>query len=245
MNQKVALVTGGTGGIGTAICETLSKEGYTVIASSSSQKKADTWLAEQKTKGFDMHTAVADLTNESDAQAMIADIKDRVGNISILVNNAGITQDGMFKKMTSEKWLKVINTNLNSVFFVTRAIINDMLDAGYGRIVNISSINGQKGQMGQTNYSSSKAGLHGFTMALAQETARKGITVNTISPGYIATEMVMAIAEEVRNKIIEGIPLGRLGTPKEIARIVAFLAHEDSGYITGSNIAANGGQFMH
>jgi acetoacetyl-CoA reductase len=175
---------------------------------------------------------------------MMTKIKADVGPVAVLVNNAGITKDGMFKKMPIENWMAVLNINLNSVFNVTRQVIDDMLAAGWGRVINISSINGQKGQFGQTNYSAAKAGMHGFTKALAQETAAKGITVNTISPGYIGTEMVMAIQEEIRAQIVSGIPVGRLGKPEEIAKLVSYLASEDAAFITGANVAINGGQHM-
>jgi acetoacetyl-CoA reductase len=175
---------------------------------------------------------------------MIAKVKADVGPVSVLVNNAGITKDGMFKKMPLENWMDVLNINLNSVFNVTRQVIDDMLAAGWGRVINMSSINGQKGQFGQANYSAAKAGMHGFTKAVAQETAAKGITVNTISPGYIGTEMVMAIKQEVRDQIVSGIPVGRLGKPEEIAKLVSYLASDDAAFITGANIAINGGQHM-
>jgi acetoacetyl-CoA reductase len=175
---------------------------------------------------------------------MFEKITKDIGPVDVLVNNAGITRDGMFKKMPLENWMNVININLNSVFNVSRQVIDGMLEKGWGRIINISSINGQKGQFGQTNYSAAKAGMHGFTKALAQETAAKGITVNTISPGYIGTDMVMAIDEEIRNQIIKGIPVGRLGKPEEIAKLVCYLASDDASFITGSNIAINGGQHM-
>jgi acetoacetyl-CoA reductase len=175
---------------------------------------------------------------------MVAKIRSEVGFVSVLVNNAGITKDGVFKKMPLENWMDVLNINLNSVFNVTKQVVDDMLLQGWGRVINMSSVNGQKGQFGQTNYSAAKAGMHGFTKALAQETAAKGITVNTISPGYIGTEMVMAIKQEVRDQIISTIPVGRLGKPEEIAKLVSYLASDDAAFITGSNIAINGGLHM-
>ena len=175
---------------------------------------------------------------------MIADIVSNLGTVDILVNNAGITKDGMFKKMTKDKWDTVMKINTDSLFNVTRHVVDDMTGKGWGRIVNISSINGQKGQLGQTNYSTSKAGMHGFTMSLAQEVARKGVTVNTVSPGYIATEMVMAVPEEIRNNIIASIPANRLGRPEEIAALVSFLCSEEAGFATGANFSMNGGQNM-
>jgi acetoacetyl-CoA reductase len=246
MSKRIALITGGTGGIGTCMCQQLAKDGYTVVANhiAAEADKAKAWLAEQLAAGYDMHIAEGDVSNFDSCSAMIAKIKAEVGTIDVLVNNAGITKDGMFKKMPLENWMAVLNVNLNSVFNVTRQVIDDMLEKGWGRVINISSINGQKGQFGQTNYSAAKAGMHGFTKALAQETAAKGITVNTISPGYIGTEMVMAVKEDVRNQIIAGIPVGRLGKPEEIAKLVSYLASEDAAFITGSNVAINGGQHM-
>ena len=246
MSKRIALVTGGIGGIGSCICRQLSNDGYTVVANyiAPEEEKANAWLAEQRAAGHDVHIAVGDVSNFDDCVAMVGNIKESIGPVSVLVNNAGITKDGMFKKMPVENWMAVININLNSVFNVTRQVVDDMLNAGWGRVINISSINGQKGQFGQTNYSAAKAGMHGFTKALAQETAAKGITVNTISPGYIGTEMVMAVKEEIRNQIIAGIPVGRLGKPEEIAKLVSYLASDDAAFITGANIAINGGQHM-
>jgi acetoacetyl-CoA reductase len=238
------LVTGGTGGIGSCICRQLSADGFTVVANyiAPEEEKAQTWLTTERAAGRDMHIAKGDVSNYESCVAMMTKIKADVGAVSVLVNNAGITKDGMFKKMPLENWMDVLN--LNSVFNVTRQVIDDMLAEGWGRVINMSSINGQKGQFGQTNYSAAKAGMHGFTKALAQETAAKGITVNTISPGYIGTEMVMAIKQEVRDQIVSGIPVGRLGKPEEIAKLVSYLASEDAAFITGANIAINGGQHM-
>lgn len=246
MSKRIALVTGGIGGIGTAICRQLAKDGCTVVANyiAPEAEKAQAWLTEHRAAGYDVHLVEGDVSNFDACVAMGARIKAEVGAIDILVNNAGITKDGMFKKMPVENWMAVININLNSVFNVSKQVLDDMLEKGWGRIINISSINGQKGQFGQTNYSAAKAGMHGFTKALAQETAAKGITVNTISPGYIGTEMVMAIKEEVRNQIVSGIPVGRLGKPEEIAKLVSYLASDDAAFITGANIAINGGQHM-
>lgn len=246
MSKRIALVTGGIGGIGSCICKQLCQDGFTVVANyiAPEEEKANAWLAQQRAAGQDVHIAVGDVSNFDDCVAMVAQIKESVGPVSVLVNNAGITKDGMFKKMPVENWMAVLNINLNSVFNVTRQVVDDMLNAGWGRVVNISSINGQKGQFGQTNYSAAKAGMHGFTKALAQETAAKGITVNTISPGYIGTDMVMAIKQEVRDQIVAGIPVGRLGKPEEIAKLVSYLASDDAAFITGANIAINGGQHM-
>jgi acetoacetyl-CoA reductase len=246
MSKRIALVTGGTGGIGSCICRQLCADGFTVVANyiAPEEEKAQTWLATERAAGRDMHIAKGDVSNFESCIEMMAKIKADVGAVSVLVNNAGITKDGMFKKMPLENWMDVLNINLNSVFNVTRQVIDDMLAEGWGRVINMSSINGQKGQFGQTNYSAAKAGMHGFTKALAQETAAKGITVNTISPGYIGTEMVMAIKQEVRDQIVSGIPVGRLGKPEEIAKLVSYLASEDAAFITGANIAINGGQHM-
>lgn len=246
MSRRIALITGGTGGIGTAICRQLAKDGCTVVANHIAQEaeKAQAWLVENRTAGYDVHIAEGDVSDYESSATMAAKIKAEVGPVDILVNNAGITKDGMFKKMPLENWMAVININLNSVFNVSRQVLDDMLEKGWGRIINISSINGQKGQFGQTNYSAAKAGMHGFTKALAQETAAKGITVNTISPGYIGTDMVMAIKEDIRNQIIAGIPVGRLGKPEEIAKLVTYLVSDDAAFITGANIAINGGQHM-
>ena len=242
LNGKVALVTGGTGGIGTAICQRLASEGASVLTTYIDEERAKAWQAEQS---FDAGIFSCDVSNYDACAAMKDAIESDVGQVDIIVNNAGITRDASFKKMNAEKWAQVIATNLDSVFNITHQFVNDMAGRGFGRVVNISSINGQKGQFGQTNYSAAKAGIHGFTMSLAQEVARKGVTVNTISPGYIATEMVMAVPEDVRNQIIAQIPVGRLGKPEEIAALVAFLSSEDASFITGANLAANGGQHMH
>ena len=244
LNGKVALVTGGTGGIGSAICKKLAAAGCKVISTAMSDEEGQAWVAKMAGEGVSAKAYRCDVAKADDCAAMAAQINQDFGGVDILVNNAGITKDGTFKKMTAEQWLAVINVNLNSVFNVSKPFVDGMMDKGWGRVINISSINGQKGQFGQTNYSAAKAGMHGFTMALAQETAKKGVTVNTISPGYIGTDMVMAIAEDVRNKIIAGIPVGRLGKPDEIATLVAYIASDDAGFMTGANIAINGGQHM-
>jgi acetoacetyl-CoA reductase len=244
LEGKVALVTGGTGGIGAAICLALAASGAKVATNYRNQEKAEKWQAEVKEQGFDIKIYQADVSDFDACEKMVADVVSDLGSIDILVNNAGITKDGMFKKMTKDKWDAVINININSLFNVTKHVVESMTDRGWGRIVNISSINGQKGQLGQTNYTTSKAGVHGFTMSLAQEVARKGVTVNTVSPGYIATEMVMAVPEEIRNKIIAGIPVNRLGTSEEVAALVGFLCSNESGFTTGADFAMNGGQHM-
>ena len=246
MSKRIALVTGGIGGLGSSICRKLADDGFTVVANYIKQEeaKAQAWLATERAAGRDVHVAVGDVSSYESCAAMIAKIKADVGVVSVVVNNAGITKDGVFKKMPLENWMDVININLNSVYNVSRHVVDDMLAQGWGRVINMSSVNGQKGQFGQTNYSAAKAGMHGFTKALAQETAAKGITVNTISPGYIGTEMVMAIKQEVRDQIIATIPVGRLGKPEEIAKLVSYLASDDAAFITGSNIAINGGLHM-
>ena len=245
MSKKIALVTGGMGGLGTSMCKLLARDGCTVIATySSNEEKAQKWLKNTNLDGFTFKSIQCNVADFDSCERAVADIKKEHGSIDILVNNAGITRDATLKKMTKESWDAVLRTNLDSLFNMTKHVLNDMLEKSWGRIINISSINGQKGQFGQANYSAAKAGVHGFTMAVAQETAKKGITVNTIAPGYIATEMVMAVPEEVRNKIIAGIPVGRLGTPDEIAELVSYLASENAGFITGSEIAINGGQHM-
>lgn len=241
----VAWVTGGTGGIGSAICRTLANEGFMVVAGYNNPDKAKKWLETQKSDGYDnIALSGIDLTDYDSCVAGVKEIVDNHGPVSVLVNCAGITRDGTLKKMTPEQWHEVIDTNLNSVFNTCRSVVESMLENGYGRIINISSINGRKGQFGQVNYAAAKAGMHGLTMSLAQETATKGITVNTVSPGYIATDMIMNIPEKVREAIRETIPVKRYGTPEEIGRLVAFLADKESGFITGANIDINGGQFM-
>ena len=245
MTQKVALVTGGMGGIGNAICKRLAQAGYKVVATYSKPGKEGAWLESMKAAGFDVAAVECDVTRFESCQAAVAKVSAEIGPIDILVNNAGITKDATIRKMDVAAWEAVISTNLDSVFNVTKQVVDSMLERGWGRIINISSINGQKGQFGQTNYSAAKAGMHGFTMALAQEVAKKGVTVNTISPGYIATDMVMAVPEDIRNKIIAGIPVSRLGQPEEIAELVAYLSSDLAGFMTGANLAINGGQHMH
>lgn len=244
LKDKVALVTGGTGGIGAAICLRLADAGARVATNYRNEEKARAWQEEVKKKGYEIAIYQADVSDYDACEKLVADITSDLGSIDILVNNAGITKDGMFKKMTRENWDAVMNINLDSLFNVTRHVIEPMSEKGWGRIINISSINGQKGQLGQTNYATSKAGMHGFTMSLAQELARKGVTVNTVSPGYIGTEMVMAVPEEIREKIISGIPVGRLGTPEEVAALVGFLASDEAGFTTGADFSMNGGQHM-
>lgn len=241
---RIALVTGGMGGIGTAICKALAQAGHIVITTYSRPGKETAWLADMKEQGFDVHAYQCDVTDFDACSALIAKIQAEVGPVDVLVNNAGITRDGVLRKMDKASWDAVMSTNLDSVFNMTRPLIEGMCERGFGRIISISSINGQKGQLGQTNYSAAKAGMHGFSMALAQEVARKGVTVNTVSPGYIGTDMVMAVPAEVREKIVAQIPLGRLGKPEEIAGLVANLASDLAGFMTGADLAMNGGQHM-
>jgi acetoacetyl-CoA reductase len=242
---RVALVTGGIGGIGTAICQRLARDGFRVVANHhpSEQEAALAWQNDQAGLGMEIHTIAADVSSFADCQRMAAEIKQQHGPVSVLVNCAGITRDKTFKKMDEDAWRAVIDVNLNSVFNVTRSVWEDMLEAGFGRVVNISSVNGQRGQFGQTNYSAAKAGMHGFTMAVALETAAKGITVNTVSPGYISTAMTEAMPEEVLQSIINSVPMRRMGKPEEIANCVAWLASEENAYTTGANIPVNGGLF--
>ncbi|WP_033374372.1 acetoacetyl-CoA reductase [Leeia oryzae] len=242
--KKIALVTGGMGGIGTAICRKLADAGFTVATTYSRPGKEAEWLASQAAAGYQFHAFQCDVTDTDATSAAIQSIISTLGSVDVLVNNAGITRDGTFRKMTKDAWDAVMSTNLDSLFNVTKPVLDGMLEKNWGRIINISSINGQKGQFGQVNYSAAKAGMHGFTMALAQEVAKKGITVNTISPGYIGTDMVMAVKEEVRNQIIAGIPVGRLGKPEEIAALVSYMASDEAGFMTGADIAINGGQHM-
>jgi acetoacetyl-CoA reductase len=242
---RVALVTGGMGGLGTAMCKALAASGHKIATTYiGDDAPAHEWVAKMKADGIDALAVKCDVTSFEDAEKAVAEVVAKLGPVDVLVNNAGITRDGMFKKMTLDQWLAVINTNLNSAFNMTKQVFDGMNERGFGRVINISSINGQKGQMGQANYSAAKAGIHGFTMALAQEGARKGVTVNTIAPGYIGTDMVMAIAEEVRNKIIAGVPMQRLGKPEEIAGLVNYLASDISAFMTGAELAINGGQHM-
>ncbi|MET0543637.1 MAG: acetoacetyl-CoA reductase [Variovorax sp.] len=245
MSKKVAYVTGGMGGIGTAICQRLHKDGFTVIAGCGPTRDHAKWLAEQKAEGYQFYASVGNVGDWNSTVDAFTKAKSEHGSIDVLVNNAGITRDRMFLKMSPEDWSAVIETNLNSMFNVTKQVVGDMVEKGWGRIINISSVNGAKGQAGQTNYSAAKAGMHGFSMALAQELANKGVTVNTVSPGYIGTDMVNAIRQEVLDKIIATIPVKRLGKPSEIASIIAWLATDEGGYSTGADFSINGGLHMH
>jgi acetoacetyl-CoA reductase len=244
MAKKVAYVTGGMGGIGTAICQRLHKDGMLVIAGCGPNRDYNKWLDEQKALGYTFYASVGNVSDWDSTVEAFQRVKAEFGPVDVLVNNAGITRDGMFRKMSKADWDAVIDTNLNSMFNVTKQVIDDMVDRGWGRIVNISSVNGEKGQFGQTNYSAAKAGMHGFSMALAQEVANKGVTVNTVSPGYIGTEMVRAIRQDVLDKIVATIPVKRLGMPEEIASMVAWVASDEAGFATGADFSVNGGLHM-
>jgi acetoacetyl-CoA reductase len=237
---RVAMVTGGTRGIGHAIVERLKADGFLVAAGYAGNEEA----AKACAKDLGVMIVKGNVGEFADCEKAVKQVEAELGPIDVLVNNAGITRDAMLHKMTPAQWNEVIFVNLASIFNMSRQVIDGMRERNYGRIINVSSINGQKGQMGQTNYSAAKAGVIGFTKALAQETARKGITVNAVSPGYIDTEMVQAVAPEVLKSIIAGIPVGRLGTAAEIAACVAFLAREDAGFVTGATLTVNGGQYM-
>ncbi|MBK1643704.1 beta-ketoacyl-ACP reductase [Thiocapsa imhoffii] len=244
---RIALVTGGIGGIGTAICTRLTKDGCKVVANHhpSESAVADAWKKERAGEGHHIETFAADVSSFEDSARMVKEITEQHGPIDILINCAGITRDKTFKKMELAQWEAVMKVNLDSVFNVTRQVWEGMLERGFGRIINISSVNGQRGQFGQANYSAAKAGMHGFTMALAQEGATKGVTVNTVSPGYVETAMTLAMDETVRNSIISGIPMRRMAQPDEIAAAIAFLASDESSYMTGANLPVNGGLFIH
>ena len=244
MSARVALVTGGTGGIGTAICRKLAGMGHKVATNYRNEEKAQAWLQQMRAQGIEVIAVRGDVSTAEEAETLVREVETKVGPVDILVNNAGITRDTTFHRMTPQQWGEVINTNLNSVFNMTRPVIEGMRERKWGRVIQISSINGQKGQYGQANYAAAKAGMHGFTISLAQENAKFGITVNTVSPGYIGTDMVMAVPEEVRNKIVAQIPTGRLGTPEEIAYAVSFFIPDEASWITGANLSANGGQYM-
>ncbi|APP84583.1 beta-ketoacyl-ACP reductase [Xanthomonas hortorum pv. vitians] len=244
MTSRVALITGGTGGIGTAICKRLADQGHRVASNFRNAEKARAWQQRMQAQGYEFALFRGDVASSEHARALVEEVETSLGPIEILVNNAGITRDTTFHRMTAEQWHEVINTNLNSVFNVTRPVIEGMRKRGWGRVIQISSINGLKGQYGQANYAAAKAGMHGFTISLARENAAFGVTVNTVSPGYVATDMVMAVPEEVRAKIVADIPTGRLGRPEEIAYAVAFLVAEEAAWITGSNLDINGGHHM-
>lgn len=244
MTQKLAYITGGMGGIGTTMCQRLHSDGFKVVAGCGPSRDHVKWLKEQASLGYDFYASVGNVGDWNSTCEAFEKVKAEHGPVDVLVNNAGITRDGMFRKMSRADWDVVIETNLTSLFNVTKQVIDDMVDRNWGRVVNISSVNGEKGQFGQTNYSAAKAGMHGFTMALAQEVASKGVTVNTVSPGYIATDMVRSIRQDVLDKIVAGIPVKRLGTPGDIASIVSWVASDESGFATGAEFSVNGGLHM-
>ncbi len=245
LNKRIVLVTGATGGLGTAMCKKLYSDGYHVVGNYRNKEKATEWLEKMKAENYNIDLYYGDVSDFDSAGNLIKDIERSVGPIDTLVNNAGITRDMRLVNMKKEDWYEVINTNLNSVFNCTKHVIDGMIERKFGRIINISSVNGQRGQFGQTNYSAAKAGMHGFTKSLAMEVAKYGITVNTISPGYIGTDMVMAVPEKVLNQIIAQVPMGRLGGTHEVAHLVSFLASDETSFITGANYAINGGQHVY
>ena len=240
-----AFVTGGTGGIGTAICRKLCAAGIRVAAGCSidSARKRQ-WISRMRELGHDVVVVEMDVANWDSAKSALERVRSEAGPVDILVNNAGITRDKMFRKMAREDWDAVIRTNLNCLFCVTQQVLEGMVERGWGRIINISSVNGQRGQLGQTNYAAAKAGMHGFTMALAREVAHRKVTVNTVSPGYIDTEMLSELSPDVLERVLESIPMRRLGKPEEVASIVAWLASEDAGFATGADFSVNGGMHM-
>jgi acetoacetyl-CoA reductase len=245
-NRRIALVTGGMGGLGEAICVKLAALGLTVVTTHSpTNNRVERWLREMRERGYEFRAYPCDVSDWQSCIDCVAKVTAEVGPVDVLVNNAGVTRDMTFRKMDRVNWDAVMHTNLDSCFNMSKQVCDGMLERGWGRIINISSVNGQKGAFGQTNYSAAKAGMHGFTKALALEVARKGVTVNTISPGYIGTQMVMAIPRDVlETKIVPQIPMGRLGKPEEVAGLVAYLASEEAAFVTGANIAINGGQHM-
>jgi len=244
MTKRVAVVTGGIGGLGTEICISLARSGCTVIAADLAGREERMAAFNQRINSDDVQFQAADVADFDACGALVQKIVRDHGSLDILVNAAGITRDTTLRKMERVQWDAVLDVNLDGVFNMCRHAVEGMMDRGFGRIVNISSVNGQTGQFGQTNYSAAKAGMHGFTMALAREVARKGVTVNSVSPGYCETALVMAIPQDIRARIIDNVPVGRLGKPSEIARTVEFLAADDAGFITGANIPVNGGMFM-
>src|SRR5690625_4741438 len=244
--QRTALVTGGNRGLGAAIAKSLHDSDHKVIITHTpGNTKVAQWLKEQSDEGYAFTAYGVDVSDYESTQALAARVFDDGHTVDVLVNNAGITRDATLRNLSKIDWDAVLRTNLDSMFNVSKPFVEPMAERGWGRVINIASINGSKGQFGQTNYSAAKAGVHGFTKALAQEVVRKGVTVNTVSPDYLATEMVMAIREDIRQKIIDGIPIGRLGQPSEIAALVAFIASDAAAFMTGSNVAMNGGQHMY
>lgn len=246
MSNRVALITGGMGGLGETISTKMADAGYRVaVTYSPSNKTSEKWLSDQKARGYVFTAYACDVTDYESSKGCVAKVTADAGPVDILVNNAGITKDMTFRKMGKGDWDAVLKTNLDSVFNMTKQVYDGMMDRGWGRIINVSSVNGSKGAFGQTNYAAAKAGMHGFTKSLALESARKGVTVNTISPGYIGTKMVMAIPKEVLDsKILPQIPITRLGKPEEVAGLIIYLCSEEAAFVTGANIAINGGQHM-
>jgi acetoacetyl-CoA reductase len=246
MNRRIAVITGGMGGLGESISTKMHAAGFRVVVTHSpGNKSAANWLAEHKAQGYEFSAYEVDVSDFDSCQQCAQRITAEVGPVDVLVNNAGITRDTTFKKMTVGDWVVVMRTNLDSVFNMTKPLCDGMVERGWGRIINVSSVNGSKGAFGQTNYAAAKAGMHGFSKALALEVARKGVTVNTISPGYIGTKMVMAIPKDVlETKILPQIPIGRLGKPEEVAGLIIYLCSEEAAFVTGANIAINGGQHM-
>ena len=246
MSKRVAVITGGMGGLGETISTKMADAGYRVVVTySPSNKTSDKWLAAMQEKGYPFNAYACDVTDFASSKACVERVAAEVGPVDILVNNAGITKDMTFRKMGKTDWDTVIKTNLDSVFNMTKQVYDGMMDRGWGRIINVSSVNGSKGAFGQTNYAAAKAGMHGFTKSLALESARKGVTVNTISPGYIGTKMVTAIPKEVLDsKILPQIPISRLGKPEEVAGLIIYLCSQEAAFVTGANIAINGGQHM-
>uniref|UniRef100_E6PWD8 3-oxoacyl-(Acyl-carrier-protein) reductase n=1 Tax=mine drainage metagenome TaxID=410659 RepID=E6PWD8_9ZZZZ len=245
MSKKVAYVTGGMGGIGTAICRRLCEAGHKVIAGCGpNSSRKDIWLGTMRGQGLDVYASEGNVADWDSTCAAFQKVFAEHGQVDILVNNAGITRDAVFRKMSYDDWDKVMKTNLYSMFNVTKQVIDGMVERGWGRVINISSVNGEKGQFGQSNYSAAKAGMHGFTMALAQEVASKGVTINTIAPGYIATDMVKAIRQDVLDKIVATIPVKRLGKPEEVGSLVTWLASDDGAFVTGAELSINGGLHM-
>ncbi len=244
--QKVAVVTGGMGGLGEAICIKLAALGYKVVTTySPNNTNAETWLRSMNDMGYGFKAYPCDVSDFDSCKTCIEQVTKDLGHVDVLVNNAGITRDMTFKRMTKADWDAVLRTNLDSVFNMTKQVMDGMMERNWGRVINISSANAQKGAFGQTNYVAAKAGMHGFTKSLALEVAKKGVTVNTISPGYIGTKMVMAIPQEVlQSKILPQLPVGRLGKPEEVAGLVAYLASQEAAFVTGANISINGGQHM-
>lgn len=248
MTKRIAVVTGATGGLGVSMCKTLHDQGRQVVATyypgEGCEEAAKTWQKQMQEEGYDLTIYPLNVADYDSCCAFIATVEAEQGAIDILVNNAGITRDAPLKRMKPDQWAEVINTNLTSMYNMCQPVFDNMCQRGWGRIVNISSLNGEKGQFGQSNYAATKAGIYGFTRSIALEGARKGVTVNAVSPGYIDTPMVRQVPENVLDSIVSGIPVGRLGQPEEIARAVSFLTADDAGFITGTNISVNGGQYM-